>query len=59
MPQRFDVETNIAPPLRKAITLVHMSGAVVYVAQPAFGLHVSQAKIEEIARRIALVLETP
>lgn len=56
MIQRFDIETNIAPPMRAVITLVHKSGIVVYVARPAFGPCGDDKSLGDIARRIADVL---
>lgn len=53
MSQRFDVETDIAPPMRAAITLVHKSGIVVYVARPAFGASADDASLDKVARLIA------
>ncbi len=56
MGQRFDVETNIAPPMRKAITLVHGS-VVIYVAQGAFGPDVSTEELNAAARLVAAALD--
>jgi hypothetical protein len=60
MEQRFDIEHNITPPMRKAITLVHSSGLVVYVAQATFGPKgedQNESILQDVARRIADVLE--
>lgn len=55
--QRFDVETNIAPPMRMAITLAHKSGLVIYVVQSAFGPKATEDELLRVARRVATALE--
>ena len=53
------IDHNIAPPLRSAITLVHKSGIVVYVAQSQFGPKGAPALIElvRVAQLIAPLME--
>lgn len=58
MSQRYDVETNIAPPMRQAITLVHKSGLLIYVAQSIFGRNdQTQTELTRVARLVAAALE--